>query len=144
MQQPFDESLKEVAGSMGISVYHQFSMQEASIFLRCPVSNLEELIRKNKISYIQVSKNEVYFFGYQLLQHLLKSVVPENQQTKSRQFYDNQDRILRSEEVEELVGLARTTIWRMERRGEFPARLQLTARRVGWRLSEINNWLTNL
>ncbi|PIE46016.1 MAG: DNA-binding protein [Gammaproteobacteria bacterium] len=51
------------------------------------------------------------------------------------------DRILRAKEVISLTGLSRTTIWRLEKQGEFPARVSLGGNRVGWRVSEINHWI---
>jgi prophage regulatory protein len=40
-----------------------------------------------------------------------------------------------------LVPLSDATIWRMERRGQFPRRIALSAKRVAWRRSEIESWL---
>ena len=51
------------------------------------------------------------------------------------------DRILRLPEVLARTGLARTTLWRMERRGEFPARRQITGNTVGWLESEVSEWI---
>ena len=45
-------------------------------------------------------------------------------------------------EVHALVGLSRTTIWRMERMGQFPRRVLLSLRAVGWQESELKAWLT--
>jgi prophage regulatory protein len=50
------------------------------------------------------------------------------------------DLILRSER-KKLVPLSDTTIWRMERRGEFPRRIVISSKRVAWRRSEIDVWL---
>lgn len=47
------------------------------------------------------------------------------------------DALLRSSEVEKLLGVSRVTIWRMVRRGEFPKPLKLTAGHAAWRLSEV-------
>ena len=44
-------------------------------------------------------------------------------------------------EVIALTGLAQTTIWRMERAGQFPARITLAARRVAWRRAEVDAWI---
>lgn len=49
----------------------------------------------------------------------------------------------RTKEVQEITGLSRTTIWREEREGRFPARVPLSARNVGWRLSEVEEWIKN-
>jgi prophage regulatory protein len=44
-------------------------------------------------------------------------------------------------EVHTVVGLSRTTIWRMERMGQFPRRVLLSARAVGWPEAEVKAWL---
>jgi len=51
------------------------------------------------------------------------------------------DQILRSAEVRKLTGLSRTTLWRFERGGDFPARRKLGERSVGWLASEVSAWL---
>jgi prophage regulatory protein len=40
-----------------------------------------------------------------------------------------------------MVPLADTTIYEMERRGEFPRRIYLTPRCAGWDLAEIEAWI---
>jgi prophage regulatory protein len=50
------------------------------------------------------------------------------------------DLILRPER-KRLVPLSDATIWRMERRGEFPRRISISDKRVAWRRSEIEVWL---
>lgn len=45
-------------------------------------------------------------------------------------------------EVHAVVGLSRTTIWRMERTGQFPRRVLLSARAVGWQEAELKAWLS--
>ena len=50
-------------------------------------------------------------------------------------------RILKTNEVVKIIGLSKVTIWRMEKSGAFPKRINLTNRRVGWIESEILDWL---
>lgn len=50
-------------------------------------------------------------------------------------------RIIRKKEVQLATGLSDTTIWRMERLGEFPARIQLGTNSVGWLESDIISWI---
>ena len=52
------------------------------------------------------------------------------------------DRILRRPEVEEITGLARSTIYAAMSRGDFPSPVRLGPRAVGWRASAINEWLS--
>ncbi len=51
------------------------------------------------------------------------------------------DRILRRDEVLALVGLSRSTLWRLERAGEFPARRKLSRQAVGWSEGEVRSWM---
>lgn len=50
-------------------------------------------------------------------------------------------RILRVDEVVERVGVGRTTLWRWERAGRFPARRQLGDQSVGWLEAEVDAWI---
>jgi len=50
-------------------------------------------------------------------------------------------RFLRCREVCARTGLSRTTLWRLERRGEFPVRRQLTTNTVGWLEAEVEGWI---
>lgn len=138
MQSPFPDNMTDIAESMGVALYQRFTLNEAALFLRCQLDDLQALVKKNQLEYIQVTESQVEFFGYQLLQHLLASI--KGKPTPVFEKSDT-DRILRAREVQELTGLSRTTIWRMERKGEFPARVPLSAGSVGWRLSEVEGWM---
>ncbi len=49
--------------------------------------------------------------------------------------------LMRFPAVRDAVQLSRTTIFRLERAGNFPARRQLGARSVAWKKSEIEAWI---
>ncbi len=81
----------------------------------------------------------IEFFGYQLLEFLLNTttshkiqpIIPEK----------TPDRIIRAKEVQNMTRLSRTTLWRLESKGEFPYRVSLGGNSVGWKLSEIKQWV---
>jgi len=50
-------------------------------------------------------------------------------------------RTIRRSELRQIVPLADSTIYELERRGEFPQRFYLTARCVVWDLAEVMAWL---
>lgn len=50
-------------------------------------------------------------------------------------------RTIRRHELRLIVPLSETTIYEMERRGEFPRRFNLTARCVVWDLDEVEAWV---
>lgn len=52
--------------------------------------------------------------------------------------------ILRCPDVIERTGLSRSTIYEKMQRGDFPKPRQLGPRAVGWRESDINDWLEHL
>lgn len=51
------------------------------------------------------------------------------------------NQLLNQKEVSNLVGLSRTTIWRLERTGQFPRRLRVSTKAVRWNLAEIVKWI---
>ncbi|PAJ70612.1 hypothetical protein CJF42_26045 [Pseudoalteromonas sp. NBT06-2] len=125
---------------MGLALYQRFTPIEASLFLRCPVENIQKLQKQKKLGFIQLPSDQVEFFGYQLLEYLLQQVSNPVQPEKVIQNQP-QEKILRIEEVTKMVGLSRSTVWRMETKGEFPARVPLGTRSVGWRNIEIEEWI---
>jgi prophage regulatory protein len=50
-------------------------------------------------------------------------------------------RLLRFGEVRQRTGLSRSTIWRMERCGSFPRRIQVSVNVVAWREDEVSAWI---
>jgi|GEM_PF-217406 len=50
-------------------------------------------------------------------------------------------KLLRFQQVKALVGLSRTQIWRMEQKGNFPRRVQISARAVGWKSGEVQEFI---
>jgi len=49
--------------------------------------------------------------------------------------------ILRLPEVKQLVGLGKSSIYRMMDEGHFPRRIMLGPRAVGWRAGDVRAWL---
>ena len=52
-------------------------------------------------------------------------------------------RLLRFPAVRDRTGLSRSTIWRLERRGEFPRHRRISANVVVWVEEEISNWIAS-
>ena len=49
--------------------------------------------------------------------------------------------IIRPGELAQQLGVSKVTLWRMEKDGKMPARIQISQKAVGWRTSEIEEWL---
>src|SRR5438094_4051254 len=52
-------------------------------------------------------------------------------------------RLLPFREVRQRVGLSRSSVWRMERAGQFPPRRRVSVNKVAWWEPEIEEWLQN-
>lgn len=51
--------------------------------------------------------------------------------------------VLRPREAARYVGVSRPTIDRWRKAGKFPKALQLGAQAIGWRRSDLDDWLNN-
>ncbi len=51
--------------------------------------------------------------------------------------------LLSSKEVQKRTNLSGVTLWRLEKSGKFPKRVNITPSRVGWMEEEIDEWITS-
>jgi prophage regulatory protein len=51
------------------------------------------------------------------------------------------NKIIRQRDAIKLTGLSRTTIWRLERAGNFPQRRRLGRNSIGWLETELRDWI---
>lgn len=54
------------------------------------------------------------------------------------------ERVIRMSEVEALVGMKKSVIYRMISEGTFPAPIQLTPTARAWRFSDVQRWINHL
>lgn len=59
-------------------------------------------------------------------------------------FHHELDEILRRPAVERVSGLSTSSLYEAMKRGDFPRPVKLGPRAVGWRLSEVRDWLASL
>ena len=53
-------------------------------------------------------------------------------------------KLLREPEVVKITGLSRTTLWRMEKDGNFPKRHKIGLRAVAWLQTDIEQWIEDI
>ena len=51
--------------------------------------------------------------------------------------------LVRPRDVSRLVGLSRTTLWRMVGRQEFPRPVKIGQRAIGWRTVDVAAWISS-
>ena len=54
---------------------------------------------------------------------------------------DEEDRIIGHSELLELVSFSQSHLARLEKQGQFPHRIRLGDRRVGWSFNEVQKWI---
>ena len=54
---------------------------------------------------------------------------------------NEEDRIIRQPELLSLVGFSKSHLVRLEKSGQFPERIKLGDRRVGWSFNEVQEWV---
>jgi prophage regulatory protein len=52
-----------------------------------------------------------------------------------------EDRYIRMKELSLMLGIAKSTIYRLIQENKFPKQIRLTERTCVWRLSVINEWI---
>ncbi len=132
------QSLIPVAEDTGIALCQPFTEAQAAEFLLIPIESLNLLRTQGKIAFVRLDHNTVGYIGYQLLQYLIDQSVPVKSPNQS---VPDSDRIIRAKELIDMTGLSRTTLWRMEKAGTFPTRVSLGGHSVGWKHSEVQQWL---
>ncbi len=130
------EQLEAMADEMGVEMFQRFSEMEAAKFLQMDISALAIVCQQEKISYFQIEEGREEYFGIQLLEYLLGSI-----KGSAPRLSTQSERIIRSREVTKMTGLSRTTLWRKEQDGDFPKRVSLGVGSVGWKLSEVEEWV---
>ena len=51
------------------------------------------------------------------------------------------DRIIKYDELYNLVNMSKGQIMRLEKEGKFPQRIKLGERRTGWSFNEVQEWI---
>ncbi len=61
----------------------------------------------------------------------------------NNQLPQSQDRIVREQERLQITSISRSQAWQLEQQNRFPKRIRLGNRSVGWKLSELLDWVQN-
>ena len=54
---------------------------------------------------------------------------------------DREERLLRVKDTAKLIGVSRSTVYRMVDDGQFPQPIRIGTRASRWRLSEVMQWM---
>lgn len=51
--------------------------------------------------------------------------------------------VVRMSRLVEMIGLSRSTIWKLLSQDKFPTPIRLGSKSIGWRVKDIDEWLQN-
>ena len=57
---------------------------------------------------------------------------------------NNQDThvlVVRMSRLVEMIGLSRSTVWKLLSEGKFPNPIRLGPRSIGWRIKDVEDWI---
>lgn len=72
------DTLREMAGDMGVALYRRYDEKEAAEILGVTAKQLTGLREDGQIGYLSVADGQIGFFGCQMLTYLLDCVIPPN------------------------------------------------------------------
>lgn len=83
-----------------------------------------------------IKSNDVQQPNYEQIKDLVQKETPSLRPTSPND-------LIRREEVIDMVGLSRSTIYTLMKNSEFPLSIKLSERSVAWRRGDIQNWIND-
>lgn len=83
-----------------------------------------------------IKSNDVQQPNYEQIKELVQKETPSLRPTSPND-------LIRREEVINMVGLSRSTIYTLMKNSEFPLSIKLSERSVAWRRGDIQNWIND-
>lgn len=71
----------------------------------------------------------------------LQQITTESTPRQRRRPFSPVDEIVPPFYLPFVVGLSSTTCWRLRKSAQFPAPIRLSAGRIGWRRTDLEQWL---
>jgi len=53
------------------------------------------------------------------------------------------DKVLRVQDVTQMTGLSKASVYRLIKLSDFPKQFKLGSRAIGWRMSSVKAWIDN-
>ncbi|MDC9499833.1 MULTISPECIES: helix-turn-helix transcriptional regulator [unclassified Pseudoalteromonas] len=100
------------------------------------IYELQHLVRQIDSIKKLIKSNDVQQPNYEQIKELV-----QNETLSLRPTSPND--LVRREEVINMTGLSRSTIYTLMKNSEFPLSIKLSERSVAWRRGDIQNWISN-
>ncbi|MEI4549916.1 helix-turn-helix transcriptional regulator [Pseudoalteromonas spongiae] len=100
------------------------------------IDELQHLVRQIYSIKELIKSNDVQQPNYEQIKELVQNEMPSLRPTSPND-------LIRREEVINMTGLSRSTIYTLMKNSEFPLSIKLSERSVAWRRGDIQNWISD-
>jgi len=100
------------------------------------IDELQHLVRQIDSIKKLIKSNDAQQPNYEQIIELVQNEKPSLRPTSPND-------LIRREEVINMVGLSRSTIYTLMKNSEFPLSIKLSERSVAWLRRDIQNWISN-
>lgn len=100
------------------------------------IDELQHLVRQIDSIKKLIKSYDVQQPNYEQIKELVQNETPSLRPTSPND-------LIRREEVINMTGLSRSTIYTLMKNSEFPLSLKLSERSVAWRRGDIQNWIND-
>ncbi|KPW04800.1 AlpA family transcriptional regulator [Pseudoalteromonas sp. P1-8] len=100
------------------------------------IAELQLLVRQIDSIKELIHRNDVQQPNYEQIKELVQNETPSLRPTSPND-------LIRREEVINMTGLSRSTIYTLMKNSEFPLSIKLSERSVAWRRGDIQDWISN-
>ena len=100
------------------------------------IDELQHLVSQIDSIKKLIKSNDVQQPNYEQIKELVQNKTPSLRTTSPND-------LIRREEVINMVGLSRSTIYTLMKNSEFPLSIKLSERSVAWRRGDIQNWIND-
>ncbi|MCK8126146.1 AlpA family phage regulatory protein [Pseudoalteromonas sp. 2CM39R] len=100
------------------------------------IDELQHLVSQIDSIKKLIKSNDVQQPNYEQIKELVQNETPSLRPTSPND-------LIRREEVINMVGLSRSTIYTLMKNSEFPLSIKLSERSVAWRRGDIQNWIND-
>ena len=100
------------------------------------IDELQHLVRQIDSIKKLIKSNDAQQPNYEQIKELVQNETPSLRPTSPND-------LIRREEVINMTGLSRSTIYTLMKNSEFPLSIKLSERSVAWRRGDIQNWIND-
>lgn len=136
---PYSNCLAIAAEEMGLSLFGRYDLARVAELLECEEGHVKKLISSGELRIVNLPTATIKIFGREIINYLIGDT-PAEKIVEHR--HAPESRLLKIWDIVFMTSISRSTIDRLEAKGEFPNRVKLGPNRIAWKESEVLLWMS--